>query len=137
VKSALIYPVAVVSIAVLIVGALMKFVVPIFANLFVGLQVELPLPTRVVMGMSRFVGAFWWVFFVGAAAIYFGFRQMRKDPRGRYFFDKVLLNMPVLGIVLRKIAVARFTRTLGTLISSAGIASAGFSRFHSSYAVSG
>ena len=118
VKSALIYPVAVVSIAVLIVGALMKFVVPIFANLFVGLQVELPLPTRIVMGMSRFVGSFWWVFFVAAGAMFFGMRQIRKDPRGRYFFDKVLLNVPVLGIVLRKIAVARFTRTLGTLITS-------------------
>jgi type IV pilus assembly protein PilC len=118
VKSALIYPLAVVSIAVLIVGALMKFVVPIFANLFVGLQVELPLPTRVVMGISRFVGSFWWVFFVAAGAIFFGLRQIRKDPRGRYIFDKILLNTPVLGIVLRKIAVARFTRTLGTLITS-------------------
>jgi len=118
VKSALIYPLAVVSIAVLIVGALMKFVVPIFANLFVGLQVELPLPTRVVMGISRFVGSFWWVFFVAAGAIFFGLRQIRKDPRGRYLFDKILLNTPVLGIVLRKIAVARFTRTLGTLITS-------------------
>jgi len=118
VKSALIYPLAVVSIAVLIVGALMKFVVPIFANLFVGLQVELPLPTRVVMGISRFVGSFWWVFFVVAGAIFFGMRQIRKDPRGRYIFDKILLNMPVLGMVLRKIAVARFTRTLGTLITS-------------------
>jgi len=118
VKSALIYPLAVVSIAVMIVGALMKFVVPIFANLFVGLQVELPLPTRVVMGISRFVGSFWWVFFVAAGAIFFGLRQIRKDPRGRYLFDKILLNTPVLGIVLRKIAVARFTRTLGTLITS-------------------
>jgi type IV pilus assembly protein PilC len=118
VKSALIYPLSVVSIAVLIVGALMKFVVPIFANLFIGLQVELPLPTRVVMGISRFVGAFWWVFFVAAGVIFFGMRQIRKDPRGRYFFDKILLNMPVLGLVLRKIAVARFTRTLGTLITS-------------------
>jgi len=118
VKSALIYPLSVVSIAVLIVGALMKFVVPIFANLFIGLQVELPLPTRVVMGISRFVGAFWWVFFVAAGVIFFGMRQIRKDPRGRYFFDEILLNMPVLGLVLRKIAVARFTRTLGTLITS-------------------
>ncbi|MBV9609246.1 MAG: type II secretion system F family protein [Acidobacteria bacterium] len=118
VKSALIYPAAVVSIAVLIVGALMKFVVPIFANLFIGLQVELPLPTRVVMAISRFVGSFWWVFFAGAGALFFGLRQIRKDPRGRYFFDRLLLNTPVLGMVLRKIAVARFTRTLGTLITS-------------------
>jgi type IV pilus assembly protein PilC len=118
VKSALIYPVSVICIAMLIVGALLKFVVPIFANLFVGLNVELPLPTRVVMGISRFVGKFWWVFILFVVALVMGIKQMKKDPRGRYLADKLLLNLPVLGIVLRKIAVARFTRTLGTLITS-------------------
>src|SRR5213082_107915 len=71
VKSALIYPVDVVSIAVLIVGALLKFVVPIFANLFVGLGVELPLPTRIVMGLSEFVQHFWWVVFAVIIAAFF------------------------------------------------------------------
>ena len=118
VKSALIYPVAVVSIAILIVGALLKWVVPIFANLFVGLGVTLPLPTRIVVGLSAFVGQFWWFFIVGAAAIVFGIKQVRKHPRGRYYFDYMLLKLPVLGLLLRKIAVARFTRTLGTLITS-------------------
>src|SRR5215813_6001763 len=74
VKSALIYPVAVVSIAILIVGALLKWVVPIFANLFVGLGVALPLPTRVVIGLSNFVGHFWWFFIGGAVALYFGMK---------------------------------------------------------------
>ena len=69
VKSALIYPVAVVSMAVLIVGALLKWVVPIFANLFAGLGVNLPLPTRIVMGLSSFVQTFWWMFFVGGFAL--------------------------------------------------------------------
>jgi type IV pilus assembly protein PilC len=118
VKSALIYPVAVVSIAVIIVGALLKWVVPIFANLFAGLGVALPLPTRIVMGMSAFVQGFWWIFGVGAIGLYFGVKQMRKHPRGRYYFDKGLLYLPVLGALLRKIAVGRFTRTLGTLITS-------------------
>ena len=118
VKSALIYPVAVVSIAILIVGALLKWVVPIFANLFVGLGVTLPLPTRIVVGLSAFVGQFWWFFIVGAVAIVFGIKQVRKHPRGRYYFDYMLLKLPVLGLLLRKIAVARFTRTLGTLITS-------------------
>jgi len=118
VKSALIYPVAVVSIAILIVGALLKWVVPIFANLFVGLGVTLPLPTRIVVGLSTFVGQFWWFFIVGAVAIVFGIKQVRKHPRGRYYFDCMLLKLPVLGLLLRKIAVARFTRTLGTLITS-------------------
>src|SRR5437588_1182335 len=105
VKSALIYPVSVISIAVLIVGALLKFVVPIFANLFAGLGVALPLPTRVVMGLSAFVQTFWWLFLVGGAGAVFGVKQMRKHPRGRYYFDKMLLHLPVMGSLLRKIAV--------------------------------
>jgi len=118
VKSALIYPIAVVGMAVLIVGALLKWVVPIFANLFSGLGVSLPLPTRIVMGLSSFVQTFWWMFFVGAFALFFGIKQIRKHPTGRYYFDKMLLHLPVMGTLLRKIAVGRFTRTLGTLITS-------------------
>ncbi len=118
VKSALIYPIAVVSMALIIVGALLKWVVPIFANLFAGLGVNLPLPTRIVMGLSSFVQTFWWVFGVGCFGTYFGMKQIRKHPRGRYYFDKALLYLPVMGGLLRKIAVGRFTRTLGTLITS-------------------
>lgn len=118
VKSALIYPVAVVGMAVLIVGALLKWVVPIFANLFAGLGVTLPLPTRVVIGLSAFIGQFWWFFIVGAVGVVFGIKQIRKDPRGKYWMDYGMLKLPVLGLLLRKIAVARFTRTLGTLITS-------------------
>ncbi len=118
VKSALIYPIAVVSIATLIVGALLKWVVPIFSNLFNGLGVTLPLPTRIVMGLSAFVQGFWWVFIAGTVGLVFGLKQIRKHPRGRYYFDKFLLMMPIVGPLLRKIAVGRFTRTLGTLITS-------------------
>ncbi len=118
VKSALIYPVAVVSLAGLIVGALLKWVVPIFANLFAGLGVSLPLPTRIVMGLSGFVQSFWWVFIVVGVAGVVGLKAIRKHPRGRYYFDKFLLHLPVIGSLLRKIAVGRFTRTLGTLITS-------------------
>ena len=84
VKSALIYPVSVVSLAFLIVGALLKWVVPIFSNLFTGLGVALPLPTRIVMGLSAFVGQFWWFFIVGMIGMVFGLKQIRKNPRGRY-----------------------------------------------------
>ncbi|MCU1270208.1 MAG: type secretion system protein [Acidobacteriaceae bacterium] len=118
VKSALIYPVSVISLATLIVAALLKWVVPIFANLFAGLGVALPLPTRIVMGLSAFVGQFWWFFIVGGVGLVFGIKQVRKDPRGRYWFDYLMLKLPVIGLLLRKIAVARFTRTLGTLITS-------------------
>jgi type IV pilus assembly protein PilC len=118
VKSALIYPIAVVGIATLIVGALLKWVVPIFSNLFAGLGVALPLPTRITMGLSAFVQSFWWLFLVGGVGLVFGIKQIRKHPQGRYYFDKMLLKLPVVGPLLRKIAVGRFTRTLGTLITS-------------------
>src|SRR5262249_25996195 len=114
----LIYPVSVISIACLVLGALLKFVVPIFANMFNSMGVDLPLPTKIVVGLSTFVGRFWWMFFVVLIVGFFGIKYIRKDPKGRYMFDKFLLNLPVLGQVLRKIAVARFTRTLGTLITS-------------------
>ncbi len=118
VKSALVYPVSVITLAGLIVAALLKWVVPIFANLFAGLGVALPLPTRVVIGLSAFVGQFWWFFIVGGGGMVFAIKQVRKNPKGRYYLDYFMLKMPVIGILLRKIAVARFTRTLGTLITS-------------------
>lgn len=118
VKSAMIYPVSVISIAVLVVGALLKFVVPIFASLFNGLGVELPLPTRITMGLSAFVGKYWWVAIVGGVGAVIGLQRVRATKKGLYVTDKFMLNMPVMGMLLRKIAVARFTRTLGTLITS-------------------
>jgi type IV pilus assembly protein PilC len=118
VKSALVYPVSVVSIAVLVVGCLLKFVVPIFANLFVGLGVELPMSTKIVIGLSNFISRFWWVMGGGLVALVFMMKQIRKSPQGRLQLDRVMLNLPVFGLLLRKIAVARFTRTMGTLITS-------------------
>src|SRR5579871_2970220 len=91
VKSALIYPVSVISIAVLIVGALLKFVVPIFEKLFAGLGVDLPLATRIVIGLSEFVQNFWWVAVVGLVASIFGIKQIRKDAKGKYITDNILL----------------------------------------------
>jgi type IV pilus assembly protein PilC len=118
VKSALIYPVSVISIAILVVGALLKFVVPTFASLFTGLGVDLPGPTRFVMGLSDIVSKFWWVFFLLIGALIFGIKQVKAHPKGRLIWDGMLLKLPVIGMLLRKIAVARFTRTLGTLITS-------------------
>src|SRR5450755_2063549 len=110
VKSALIYPVAVVSLAVLIVAALLKWVVPIFANLFVGLGVALPLPTRIVIGLSGFVGQFWWFFIVGGIALVFGVKQVRKHPRGRYYFDVMLLKLITSGVpILEGLAITART----------------------------
>jgi type IV pilus assembly protein PilC len=119
VQSALIYPVAVLSIAALVIILLLWKVVPIFATLFAGLQVELPLPTRIVMGMSAFVGSIWGLLIVVVfVMICFATSAWYQTPTGRYALDSLLLKLPLIGILLRKIGVARFTRTLGTLISS-------------------
>jgi type IV pilus assembly protein PilC len=118
IKSALIYPVAVIVMAMLIVGALLKWVVPVFVKMFDGMGVELPLMTKVVIGLSDFVGTFWW-FGIGASiALFVGIKYFKKSAAGRLLWDRMLLSLPVFGMLLRKIAVARFTRTLGTLITS-------------------
>jgi type IV pilus assembly protein PilC len=118
VKSALIYPVAVVSMALVIVAALLKWVVPIFVKMFDGLGVELPGPTKFVIGLSNVVGTFWWFGVGGIIALVIGIKYFRKSEKGKLLWDRMMLNLPVFGILLRKIAVARFTRTLGTLITS-------------------
>jgi type IV pilus assembly protein PilC len=119
VKSAMIYPISVLGIAAGVITLLLWKVVPIFVTLFNGLDVDLPLPTRIVIGLSHFVGSiygfFILVFIVGgivALKLWYG------TPQGRMVLDTILLKLPVIGNVLRKISVARFTRTLGTLISS-------------------
>lgn len=118
VKSALVYPTAVIGMAVLIVGGLLKWVVPTFIKLFDGLNVELPLPTRIVIQLSNIVQTFWWFAIIGAVALVIAIKQVRKNPQGRLWWDRMMLNLPIMGMLLRKIAVARFTRTLGTLITS-------------------
>jgi type IV pilus assembly protein PilC len=119
VKSAMVYPVSVMSIAAGVVVLLLWKVVPIFVNLFNGLDVDLPLPTRIVIAMSNFIGSIYGllilVFFVG---VFLAVKFWYRTPAGRMTIDTLLLKVPILGNVLRKIAVARFTRTLGTLIAS-------------------
>src|SRR5580692_6523134 len=119
VQSALIYPVAVVAIAGGVIFLLLWKVVPIFATLFAGLGVDLPLPTRIVIGLSNFVGSiFGLLILIALGAGIFGLKVWYGTPQGRFVMDTIVLKLPVLGILMRKIAVARFTRTLGTLISS-------------------
>jgi type IV pilus assembly protein PilC len=118
VKSAMIYPLSIVGIAGLVVFALMRFVVPIFANLFASMQVDLPMPTKIVMGISKFTQTFGILLIPLAWGASAGFKQIYSTPGGRWNIDKAMLKFPVLGMLLRKIAVARFTRTLGTLITS-------------------
>jgi type IV pilus assembly protein PilC len=119
VKSALVYPVGVLTVAGGVITLLLWKVVPIFATLFAGLGVDLPLPTKIVIAMSNFIGSIFGFFilvaFVGAL---FGLKVWYGTPQGRFVLDTIVLKLPVLGLLMRKIAVARFTRTLGTLISS-------------------
>ena len=119
VKSALIYPVGVLTIAAGVITLLLWKVVPIFATLFAGLGVDLPLPTKIVIALSNFVGSiFGLLIVVFIVAGIFGLKVWYGTPQGRYALDSLVLKLPVLGILMRKIAVARFTRTLGTLIAS-------------------
>jgi type IV pilus assembly protein PilC len=119
VKSALIYPVGVLSIAAAVIILLLWKVVPIFATLFAGLGVDLPLPTRIVMALSNFVGSiFGFLILVAVVGSVIGIKVWYGTPRGRYILDSIVLKLPILGTLMRKIAVARFTRTLGTLIAS-------------------
>ncbi|HKV60349.1 MAG TPA: type II secretion system F family protein [Candidatus Acidoferrum sp.] len=119
VKSALVYPVGVLTVAGGVITLLLWKVVPIFATLFAGLGVDLPLPTKIVIALSNFVGSiFGLLILVALGAGIFGLKVWYGTPQGRFVLDSIVLKLPVLGILMRKIAVARFTRTLGTLISS-------------------
>jgi type IV pilus assembly protein PilC len=119
VKSALVYPVGVLTVAAGVITLLLWKVVPIFATLFAGLGVDLPLPTKIVIGLSNFIGSiFGLLILVAIAGIAIGLKVWYGTQQGRYAIDATILRLPVLGILMRKIAVARFTRTLGTLISS-------------------
>ncbi|HSL81888.1 MAG TPA: type II secretion system F family protein [Thermoanaerobaculia bacterium] len=118
VKSALIYPASVITIAILVVWIIMTFVIPTFAQLFAGLGSELPWITRVVVGTSRFLGRYSLWMILGLIALGIFLSRWHKTDRGRRAIDGFLLKIPVIGMLLRKIAVARFCRTLSTLTTS-------------------
>jgi type IV pilus assembly protein PilC len=118
VKSAMVYPVAVVVIASLVVGVILWKVIPTFASLFAGLGAELPMPTRIVIGLSNNLVRYFIPLVVVAAVLGWAFRAYYQTPGGRRVVDRIVLKLPILGDIMRKIAVARFCRTLATLISS-------------------
>jgi len=115
VKSAMVYPGVIFSVAI---SVLLIFVIPTFQNMFASVNLELPLPTRVVIGASNFLISFWWAIILAIGLAVFAIRQYYQTADGRKNIDRMMLNAPVLGDLLRKSAVSRFTRTLGTLISS-------------------
>jgi type IV pilus assembly protein PilC len=118
VKSAMIYPIAVIVIAAVVVGVILWKVIPTFANLFAGLGADLPLPTRVVIALSNGLVRFGPFVIAGIVAAVFGFRAYYHTVGGRKAVDATMLKMPIFGLLLRKIAVARFCRTLSTLLAS-------------------
>jgi type IV pilus assembly protein PilC len=118
VKSAMIYPIAVVLIAAGVVGVILWKVIPTFASLFAGLGAELPLPTRIVITASNLLVRFMPLIIVGGVALGYAFKRYYATERGRHVIDAVVLKLPILGTIMRKIAVARFCRTLATLMSS-------------------
>ena len=118
VRSALIYPIAVIVIAAIVVAVILLKVIPTFAALFTSLGAELPLPTRIVIASSNFLARYFVFFVIAIAGGIYGLRRYYATHTGRRVIDGLLLKLPVLGMILRKISVARFCRTLATLTSS-------------------
>ncbi|MEA2344506.1 MAG: type pilus assembly protein PilC [Thermoanaerobaculia bacterium] len=118
VKSAMIYPVAVISIACIVVAVILWKVIPVFAALFKGLGAELPMPTQIVIWLSNFIADFWWLIAIVIGGTVYALRRYHETYKGKRVLDGIILKMPILGMLMRKIAVARFCRTLSTLTSS-------------------
>jgi len=118
VKSAMIYPVAVISIACIVVAVILWKVIPVFAALFKGLGAELPMPTQIVIWLSNFIADYWWLIGITIGGTIYSLRRYHETYKGKRVLDGIILKMPILGLLMRKIAVARFCRTLSTLTSS-------------------
>ncbi|MFI5209340.1 MAG: type II secretion system F family protein [Gemmatimonadales bacterium] len=118
VKGAMVYPAVIFAVAGIAVAVLLIFVIPTFQSMFASVNLELPLPTRIVIGASDLLINYWWVLIGVAVGTVFLIRRYYATTDGRKRIDTLMLNLPVLGDLLRKSAVSRFTRTLGTLISS-------------------
>jgi len=118
VKGAMVYPAVIVFVAVAAVAILLIFVIPTFETMFSSAGIQLPLPTRIVIALSEFLQAYWWGVIAAVIASAFIIRAIYQTDDGELAIDRLLLRAPVIGDLLRKTAVARFTRTLGTLVSS-------------------
>jgi type IV pilus assembly protein PilC len=118
VKGAMVYPAVIMSVAVIAIAVLLIFVIPTFQNMFASVNLDLPLPTRIVIGMSNVLKSYWWAIIGVIGISVFALTRYYKTAAGHLQIDALMLRFPVLGDLLRKSAVSRFTRTLGTLISS-------------------
>jgi type IV pilus assembly protein PilC len=118
IQSAMVYPVVVLTVALGATAFMLIFIIPTFAKMFTDFGGELPLPTKIVLGMSHFLQSFWWVLILAGTSVAVAFNRFYATENGTRVVDGAMLKFPVLGDVLLKGAVARFTRTLGTLIAS-------------------
>jgi type IV pilus assembly protein PilC len=116
VQGAMVYPGVVMTVAILATSFMLIFIIPTFARMFTGFGAELPLPTKIVMGLSSFLRSYWWAMILAVVGTAVGLQRYYRTEQGHMNIDRTLLKVPVLGDVLRKGAVARFTRTLGNLI---------------------
>jgi type IV pilus assembly protein PilC len=118
IKGAMVYPSVILSVAGMAIVILLIFVIPTFQTMFESAGIPLPLPTRIVIGMSQFLQDFWWALIIGIVGGGFGIRAIYATPAGNLAIDRIMSSLPIIGDLQRKAAVARFTRTLGTLVSS-------------------
>jgi type IV pilus assembly protein PilC len=118
VKGAMIYPCAIVGVAVIVVSVLMIFVIPVFAELYGGAGQALPLPTQICIDISNWFVAYWYLLVIGAVGVFMSISFYYKTPQGNMNIDRLLLRMPIIGDLLRKVAVARFCQNMSLLLSS-------------------
>ncbi len=118
VKAAMVYPSIIITVAVAVVIFLLVFVIPMFGQMFADFGQALPWPTQVVLTCSNFVITYWYIVFLMPVALAGAIIYIRKTEKGLQITDRMLIRLPVLGILIQKVAVAKFTRTMGTLISS-------------------
>ncbi|PYM17383.1 MAG: pilus assembly protein PilC [Candidatus Rokuibacteriota bacterium] len=118
VKTAMVYPITIVSVAALVVMFMMIFIIPTFAKMFKDMGADLPLPTAIVIAISDFIRGYFWMIGLGLWIGVYAFRRYYKTDRGSMAIDTFALKVPIMGMLIRKVSVARFTRTLGTLVAS-------------------
>jgi len=118
IKSAMVYPASIITVAIAVIAVLMIWVIPVFGKMFSDFGGALPGPTQFVISSSNFMQSYWYVILIIAGSVFFALRRLYKTEAGRRLMDRFALSLPVFGDLIRKASVAKFTRTLGTLISS-------------------
>lgn len=118
IKTTLAYPLFVSFFGIVVLILLLMFVVPSITSVFADMNQTLPLPTRLLISTSGMLKTYWWLIFLGSASLFILFRKTRKTRRGRFFWDQATLSLPVTGTIVRKLTVARFSRTLGSLLEN-------------------